>query len=236
MLGRRHQLHMGEAHLHAVGGELFAELAVTEDAAALFRHAAPGGQVDLVDRHRTGAQVATAARFHPGCVVPDELRKVADDGGVIRGRLEMQAVRIRLQERRGVMRSNDLVLIAGAGMHPGDEDLPDTGGAEVAHRVGMAVPKVMVADDRDAPGGGRPDREGDARHPVERADMGTELIVGAMVVALAEQEEIVLRDRRQEAVRVVDHPTDSVGIRHPETVAKKGGARKLDLEDATRVQ
>ena len=185
VLGRWHQFDVREAHLHAVGGELLAELAVTEYTASLFRDAAPGGQVHLVNRHRARAQVAAATGFHPGCVVPDELREITDDRGVIRRRLEMQAVGIRLQERRRVVRPHDLVLVAGAGVDSGDEEFPDTGSPQITHRMGAAVPEVMVADDRDASGRGSPDRERDAQHAIEGADMGAELIVGAVIVTLA---------------------------------------------------
>ena len=67
-----------------------------------------------------------------------------------------------------------------------NEELPDAGSAQVAHRVGVAVPEVMVADDRDAAGGGSPDGERDAQHAIEGADMGAELIVGAMIVAFTQ--------------------------------------------------
>ena len=236
VLGGRHQFDVREAHLHAVGGELFAELAVTEHTAAFFRDAAPGGQVHLVDRHRVGAQVAAATGFHPGSVVPDELRKIADDGGVVRRRLEMQAVRVRLQERRRVVRADNLVLVAGTGMDSGDEEFPDTGSPQIAHRVGVAVPEVMVADDRDAAGGGSPDGERDAQHAIEGADMGAQLIVGAVIVALTEQEEVVFRDRRQEAIRVVDEAAHAIGIRHAEAITEKHSARQFDLEDAAGMQ
>ena len=129
VFGRRHQLHMGETHLHAIGGQLFTEIAVTEHAATLFGNAAPRGEMHFVDRHWARAEVATATGFHPGRVVPDELREIADDGRVVRRRLEMQAVGIRLQERRGVMRADDLVLVAGAGMDSRNEELPDAGSA-----------------------------------------------------------------------------------------------------------
>ena len=84
----------------------------------------------------------------------------------------MQAVGIRLQERRRVVRTDDLVLVTGTGMDSGDEEFPDTGSPQIAHRVGVAVPEVMVADDRDASGGGSPDGERDAQHAIEGADMG----------------------------------------------------------------
>jgi len=46
----------------------------------------------------------------------------------------------------------------------------------------------VVAHHGDPPGGRSPDREGDARDAIDRADMGAELVVGSVIVALAEQE------------------------------------------------
>ena len=100
----------------------------------------------------------------------------------------------------------------------------------------MAVPEVVVADDRDAAGGGCPDRERDAQHAIEGADVRAELIVSAMIVALAQQEEIILRDCRQEAIRVVDDAAHAVGIRHAKTIAEERGARQFHLEDAAGMQ
>ena len=236
MLRRRHQLHVGEAHLHAIGGELLAELAVVQDAAAFFGHATPGGEVHLVDGHRPGTQVALAAGLQPGGVMPDETREIADDRRVVRRGLEVQRIRVRLEERRGVVRTDDLVFVARAGGQAGDEDLPDAGSPEVAHRLGAAVPEIVVAHDGDPPGGRSPDREGDPADAVDRADMRAQFIVGPVVVALAEEEKVVLGDRRQEAVRVVDVAADAVGIGHAETVTEKRRAGQLDLEDTARMQ
>ena len=94
----------------------------------------------------------------------------------------------------------------------------------------------MVAHDGDPSGGRSPDREGDAGDAIDRAHMGAELVVGPVVVALAEQEKVVFRDRGQEAVRVVDVAPDAVGIGHAETVTEERGAGQFDLEDAARVQ
>jgi hypothetical protein len=67
--------------------------------------------------------------------------------------------------------------------------------------VGAAVPEVVVAHDRDAAGGGGPDGEGDAADAVDDADVRAQLVVGPVVIAFAEEEEVVLGDRRQEAVQ-----------------------------------
>ena len=66
--------------------------------------------------------------------------------------------------------------------------------------------------------------------------MGAQLIVGAMIVALPQQEEVVLRDRRQKAIRVVDEAAHAVGIGHAETITKERGTRQLHLEDTAGMQ
>ena len=148
----------------------------------------------------------------------------------------MQAVGICLQEGRGVMGPDNLVFVAGAGQDARDEDLPDARGAQIAHRVGATVPEVMVADDRDAAGGGRPDGERDARDPVQGAHVRTKLVMGTMVVALAQQEKVVLGKRREEPVGVFDETADSVGIGHAETITWEGGTGQFDLEDPGGMQ
>jgi hypothetical protein len=95
---------------------------------------------------------------------------------------------------------------------------------EVAHRLGASVPEVMVAHDRDPASGGRPDGEGDAADAIERADVRTEFIMGPVVVAFAEEEKVVFRDRRKETIRVVDVAPDAVGVGHAEAIAEERGA------------
>ena len=55
--------------------------------------------------------------------------------------------------------------------------------------------------------------------------MRTEFIVGPVVVAFAEQEEVIFGNRRQETIRIVDVAPDTVGIAHAETVTEERGAR-----------
>ena len=131
---------MRETQLHAVGGQLLTEFTVTEDATALLGNAAPGGQVHLIDRHGARPRVAATPGLHPEGVVPDEAGEVADDGGVVGRRLEVEAVGIRLEERSPVVRPDELELVTGADGEAGHENFPDAGSAQGAHRVGAAVP------------------------------------------------------------------------------------------------
>jgi hypothetical protein len=91
-----------------------------------------------------------------------------------------------------------------------DEDLPDARGPEAAHRMVAAVPAVEVADDRDAGRRGRPDREGDAEDPAEVARVRAQLLVDPVLVALVEEVEVLVAERRQEAVRVAELPDAAV--------------------------
>src|SRR5262245_18080929 len=57
MLGDRHQLHMGKAHVCGVRRKLLGQLAIGEPAMALLGPAPPGAEMYLVDRHRRVACV-----------------------------------------------------------------------------------------------------------------------------------------------------------------------------------
>ncbi len=84
---------------------------------------------------------------------------------------------------------------------------------EAAHRMVAAVPAVEVADDRDAGRGGRPDRERHARHAAQVAQVGAELVVDPVLVALVEEVEVLVAQRRQEAVGVAELPDPPVAPR-----------------------
>jgi hypothetical protein len=117
--------------------------------------------------------------------------------------------RIGLQPDLAV-RHEDLVLVAGAGLDAGQEQLPDAGRAHRAHRVHAAVPEVEVAHHRDRAGGRRPHAERRAAHAVDLPDVRAEARPQRLVAALPDQMQVELADRGQEAVRVVDR--DGAGL------------------------
>ena len=119
--------------------------------------------------------------------------------------------RIGLQPQRAV-RAADLELVARARREVRDEELPDPGRAERAHRVEPPVPAVEVADDATRARVRRPDRERDARDAVELADVRAELVVELLVPALAGEPEVELAERRQERVRVVERERVAVRV------------------------
>ena len=121
--------------------------------------APPRSRVHFVDRHRRAPRIALAARGHPCVVGPGEMRGVADDRCRRRPQLGAEAHRIGLQRQQRPVRADELVLVERAFADAGHEDLPDAGVDALAHRVPAAVPRVEIADDRDAPRIRRPHGE-----------------------------------------------------------------------------
>ena len=75
--------------------------------------------------------------------------------------------------------------------------------AERAHRVQAPVPGVEVADDRDRARATAPRRRTPCPvTPSISRDVRAELLVELLVAALADQVQVELAERRQEAVRV----------------------------------
>src|SRR3546814_13449524 len=66
---------------------------------------------------------------------------------------------IGLQRQQPAVGSDDLVLVEGAPLQAGNEQLPDADLVTLAHDVAAAVPAVDVAHHADALRVGRPDGE-----------------------------------------------------------------------------
>jgi hypothetical protein len=94
-----------------------------------------------------------------------------------------------------------------------------------------AVPVIVVSDHGDPARTGGPDREGDAADAVHLTQMGAKAMMDAVVVALADQVEVLLGDRGQETVRVLDLMADSLGIKRPERIGEGRRQGQGDLED-----
>ena len=209
VLGHRQELDVREAELADVVDELVGELAVGQ---AL----PPRAEVHLVDAHRRGERVGRRAALQPVAVVPLVGRGEHHRRG---GRRDLgpERHRVGLLPPHAVA-AEDLELVVGAVADVRDEQLPHAGGAERAHRVGAAVPVVEVAGDADALGVRRPDRERRAGHrageAVVRARVRAEDRPQLLVAALADQVQVDLAERRQEAVRVVGRRARAV-VRRP---------------------
>ena len=201
MLHHRQQLDVREAEVGDVVAELVGELAVRERAVALERVAPPRAEVHLVDRHRRAQRVGRAARRSSHCSSRQTCFGVPDDGRVRGRHLGVERDRVALQAQPAVLRA-ELELVLRALLDAGDEQLPDPGRAERAHRVQPPVPGVEVADDRDRARVRRPDGERGADDAVDLADVRAEPLVEVLVAALHREVEVELAERRQERVRV----------------------------------
>src|SRR4051794_23758873 len=101
------------------------------------------------------------------------------------------------------MRSDDLELVVIAVLRMRNEQFPIAG---AAHPHGMAppVPEVEVADHGDAPSIRRQHDEADAVDAFEPHRMRAELVIEALVGALAKQIKIEISQDRREAVGVLE--------------------------------
>ena len=72
------------------------------------------------------------------------------------------------------------------------------------HRMDALIPTVEITDDADSPRIGRPDREGDARDTLHRAQMCAEPLIEIEVAAFANQVEIEVAEERGQRVGI-DH-------------------------------
>ncbi|CAB4958041.1 unannotated protein [freshwater metagenome] len=227
------QLDVREAHLGRVVRELVREVRVAQELVALA--AAPRGQVHLVDRHGAGEVVRRVAPGGPLVVAP-LVGRLVDDGVRLRRDLRPERERVRVELERPVLGA-DLVLVGLAVADAGDEELPDAGRAERAHRVQAAVPAVELAYDGDRARVRRPHREGGAALAVELGDVRAELLPQRLVPALAHEVQVELADGRGVAVRVPDLEAAVLAVVHAEVVPQ-GQARTGDrgLEQAGVVE
>ncbi len=141
----------------------------------------------------------------------------------VRRRLGAERERVGL-EQPGAVAGADLELVAGALRDLGHEQLPDAGRAHRPHRVQPAVPRVEVADHRDAGGLGSPDDERDARDPAVVHRVRAHPLPELLVAALAREVEVEVSERREERVRVAHGERLPVRVGHLEQVLERLGA------------
>ncbi len=194
VLHDRQELDVGEARLLDVVGEERGHLPVGQPAVALLGHAAPGAEVDLVDRDGAVEPVRAGPARHPVGVAPLVVEVPDDRGGARRG-LGEEAERVGLLGDGAADLRGDVVLVERALAEARDEALPDAR-AVPAGPEGMAAgrPAVEVADDGDALGVRRPDGELRPRTAAGLHEVGAELVVELEVVAFFEEVDVAVRD------------------------------------------
>ena len=235
VLGHREQLHVGEAHLAQVVGELLGHLAVGRQGAPL--RAPPRAQVHLVHRHRPVQGVPALALVHPLRVAPRVGVEVGDRGSGARlVGLEGERHRVGLEREQPAVPSDDLVLVARAESHPGDEQLPEPVARVQAHRLTSPVPAVPVADHADPPRVGSPHHEAHALHALVTDWVRAEPLEEAVVGALAEQVQVVGAEGRREAVGILDLGDLPLVVDHSKPVREReAAARHLAFPEAGRM-
>jgi hypothetical protein len=167
MLHHGQQLDVREPEVGDVVGKLVGELVVRQRTVSVQRVAAPRAEVDLVDRQRAAERIRGGAAFEPFLVAPDVFR--VPDHRRVRGRhFGVEGKRVALETHAAVLRS-DLELVFRAFIDAGNEQFPDPGRAEGAHRMQAAIPGVEVAHHGDRARVRRPDGKGGTDHAVEIA-------------------------------------------------------------------
>ena len=183
--------------------------------------------MDLVDRDRPLGAPAAARRGAPASHRRPRSRCArarTTTEAVFGGSSVSQRVRVGLEQDLVVL-GEDLVLVVRARSDAGEEQLPDPGRAERAHRVQAAVPGVEVADDADRAGRRAPRPRTPSRSiglpGSSSRDVGAEPLVELLVAPLADQVQVELAERRQERVRVVDRELAGVAVVDLELVAQR---------------
>ena len=154
VLGHGHQLHMGVAHILAVGGQGVAHQPVL---GLFIAHVLPGAQMHLVNAHGLAEMLALGPFFHIGLVRPLVMAAVPNDGGGLLPVLGKGSKGVRLQHLFAVLAGNAVFIkrVLMKAFHKADP------GAALHqfHGGGLPVPAVKIAHQRNGLGVGRPDNE-----------------------------------------------------------------------------
>lgn len=200
MLADRQQFDMGEAQARHVGNELVAELVPVEHVAIVT--APPGTGVHFIDGDR--AVIHRCARLHPGVVLPCTLRPIGHYRGRARQQLGLAGHRVGLVGQPGPVGCGDLELVARAGLHARQEDLPHASAMAQPHRVTPPVPAIEVAHHRNTARVRGPDGETHAIDALLLCLVCTQRHADAVRVASGDAGQRVLVQHGAEGVNVFD--------------------------------
>jgi hypothetical protein len=206
-----HEFEMCEPHVHCIGDQALGNLLVGGELA--IGSATPRAQVDLIDRYRRATPIPTLPRGQPGLVAPPQVVGAGDDGGRRWAKFGGEPERICLQRQSLSAGAQDLVFIDRAGAELGDEDLPQAAVDAFAQGVAPAIPDVEVAEQRNAPGVRRPDREVHAMGAFMDHRMGAQTLKEPPVCPLHQEIVVEGAQNRPEAEGVVEVPRPAAAFR-----------------------
>ena len=159
----------------------------------------------------------------------------ADNRRVIRGRFKICAVRIRLHPHFSLL-VPDREFVEFALGQAGHEQFPHARSAERAHRMIPRVPRVEITHERHARGIGCPDSEGHARDITHLALVRAEFFVDALLGALVEKIKILIAQRGQKGIRVVNLVNLAPRSLVAQLVTKHAPLRQKQLVESLRGQ
>ena len=174
----------------------------------------------LVDADRSRRVIRLASGLHPFAVLPLVSVERGHHRAVFGTQLHREAVGVGL-EQGAAAACTQFELVLGARPDTGNEEFPDPRAAAHLHRVPSTVPEIERSYDAHPLRVRRPDGEQRPGQPVEPGWMRTELVVDGVVVALAEQVQVEVRQLRREIVGVVLVQLDAIAIPDPESVRRQ---------------
>jgi len=193
---------MGESEIDEIGNEpLDGEIPERRFVAVAVPQ--PRADMDLVDRDRRGRRLPRRPIRHPLGVVPAQGARRGDDRCSTGRHLGLLRHGIGLLGLAHAARTDNVVLIAGAGRQPRHEQFPDARGVARSHGMTACIPCVEVADHGHALGVGRPDREAHAFHAFDGHGIGAKRIGQLEMASFVEQMQVKLAQHRTEGVRVL---------------------------------
>ena len=125
MLHHGHEFDVRKAHFLQVGDQLIRGLAVGEPAISLLGVAAPGAEMQFVNRDRRGEPVVFGALGDPCGIVPFVLVEARHDRARARAKFGAEAVRIGLEEWQAALARADFIFVDRAFAQTGDEEFPE---------------------------------------------------------------------------------------------------------------
>ena len=166
ILGHRHELDMGVAHLLDVGDQLLSQLVIGEGIAVGIL--SPGACVNLIDIEGVLKMVVFHLVLVPSFIIPLILVVVVDDGSVVGTGLGMERERIGFED---LLKPGGLytILVDRCLAEVGDPAFPHAAFRDLVHMVCHLIPAVEIADNGYSQRVGRPYAEHgalNAVHPV----------------------------------------------------------------------